>query len=221
MSEDNTQAPDPAATPPLDESIRQVGAAGRAAADSAKHTLRSLRRLASADFALARSAFGRALAWAGVAIVFGASAWLLMAATLIALLQSWGLSWLQALLITSLLSLAVTGYAIWRVSYFFHHTGMHATRRQLSRLGLFDEPSKLDINLSSRRFRLRPEVIIQLTRAHHQHTHSTAQLACDTCRDLQHKVRIFGGDESRAEHKIMDSRRPDHALISIVVRAQM
>nr|WP_228756474.1 phage holin family protein [Stenotrophomonas maltophilia] len=128
----------------MDESIRQVGAAGRAAADSAKHSLRSLRRLASADFALARSAFGRALAWAGVAIVFGASAWLLMAATLIALLQSWGLSWLQALLITSLLSLAVTGYAIWRVSYFFHHTGMHATRRQLSRLGLFDEPSEDD-----------------------------------------------------------------------------
>lgn len=106
MSEDNAQAPDPAATPPLDESIRQVGAAGRAAADSAKHTLRSLRRLASADFAMARSAFGRALAWAGVAIVFGASAWLLMAATLIALLQSWGLSWLQALLITSLLPVA-------------------------------------------------------------------------------------------------------------------
>ena len=81
---------------------------------------------------------------AGVAIVFGASAWLLLAATLIALLQSFGLSWLQALLITSLLSLAVTGYAIWRVSYFFHHTGMHATRRQLSRLGLFDEPTDDD-----------------------------------------------------------------------------
>ena len=30
MSEDTTQRPDPAATPPLDESIRQVGAAGRA-----------------------------------------------------------------------------------------------------------------------------------------------------------------------------------------------
>ena len=60
-------------------------------------------------------------------------------ATLIALLRSFGLSWLTSLLITSLASLAVTGYAVWRVSYFFHHTGMHATRRQLSRLGLFDE----------------------------------------------------------------------------------
>lgn len=129
------------ASPDLTDSIRQVGDAGRDTLQSARQTLRSLRRLASADFALARSAFGRALAWSGVAIVFGASAWLLLAATLIALLRSFGLSWLTSLLITSLASLAVTGYAIWRVSYFFHHTGMHATRRQLSRLGLFDEPS--------------------------------------------------------------------------------
>ena len=125
--------------PGLEESIRQVGSAGRQTLDSATHTLRSLRRLASADFALARSAFGRGLAWSGVAIVFGASAWLLLAATLIALLHSLGLSWFVSLLVTSLTSLAVTGYAIWRVTYFFHHTGMHATRRQLSKLGLFDE----------------------------------------------------------------------------------
>lgn len=147
-SEDTTtgQEPrsDPEATPPLDESIRQVTEAGRATGDAARHSLRSLRRLASADFALARSAFGRALAWSGVAIVFGASAWLLLAATLIALLQSWGMSWLHALLITSLLSLLVTCVAAWRVSFFFGHTGMHATRRQLSRLGLFDEPSEED-----------------------------------------------------------------------------
>ena len=129
----------PGQAPGLEESIRQVGAAGRQTLDSASNTLRSLRRLASADLALARSAFGRSLAWSGVAIVFGASAWLLLAATLIALLRSFGLSWLSSLLITSLASLAVTGYAAWRVSYFFHHTGMHATRRQLSRLGLFDE----------------------------------------------------------------------------------
>ena len=131
--------PAPDASPDLTHSIRQVGDAGRDTLQSARQTLRSLRRLASADFALARSAFGRALAWSGVAIVFGASAWLLLAATLIALLRSFGLSWLTSLLITSLASLAVTGYAVWRVSYFFHHTGMHATRRQLSRLGLFDE----------------------------------------------------------------------------------
>lgn len=136
--------PTPDASPDLTDSIRQVGDAGRDTLQSARQTLRSLRRLASADFALARSAFGRALAWSGVAIVFGASAWLLLAATLIALLRSFGMSWLTSLLITSLASLAVTGYAIWRVSYFFHHTGMHATRRQLSRLGLFDENDDTD-----------------------------------------------------------------------------
>jgi len=130
--------------PHLDESIRQVGAAGRDTVESAKHTLRSLRRLASADFALARSAFGRALAWSGVAIVFGASAWLLLAGTLIALMVRWGMTWFHSLLITSILSLIVTGYAMWRVSFFFRHTGMHATRRQLSRLGLYDEPSEED-----------------------------------------------------------------------------
>ncbi len=144
MTDKQTPSDDPAATPSLEESIQQVSQASKATVDAARHSLRSLRRLASTDFALARSAFGRGLAWSGVAIVFGASAWLLLAATLIALLQSWGLSWLQALLITSVLSLVVTGYAIWRVSYFFHHTGMHATRRQLSRLGLFDEPSDGD-----------------------------------------------------------------------------
>ena len=136
--------PAPDASPDLTDSIRQVGDAGRDTLQSARQTLRSLRRLASADFALARSAFGRALAWSGVAIVFGASAWLLLAATLIALLHSLGLSWFVSLLVTSLTSLAVTGYAIWRVTYFFHHTGMHATRRQLSRLGLFDEPAEDD-----------------------------------------------------------------------------
>lgn len=134
----------PAPAPGLEESIRQIGGAGRDTLDAAGHTVRSLRRLVSADFALARSAFGRALAWSGVAIVFGASAWLLLAATLIAFLQYLGLSLFVALLIASLTSLVVAAYAVWRVSYFFHHTGMHATRRQLSQLGLFDEPAADD-----------------------------------------------------------------------------
>jgi hypothetical protein len=141
-SEESTGPDTPA--PGLEESIRQVGSAGRETLDSASHTFRSLRRLASADFALARSAFGRALAWSGVAIVFGASAWLLLAATLVALLQYLGLSLFTSLLIPTFASLAVGGYAVWRVSYFFHHTGMHATRRQLSRMGLFDEPGEED-----------------------------------------------------------------------------
>lgn len=135
------EGPDPEGTPPpgLEASLRQVNAAGRATLGSARDTGRALRRLVSADLALARSAFGRGLAWAGIAIVFGASSWLLVTGAIIALLQRAGLSWFQSLFFTALVSLVMTGVAIWRVSHFFDHTGLHATRRQLSRLGLFDE----------------------------------------------------------------------------------
>jgi len=127
-------------TPPhLDESVRRVGAAGRATLDSALDTGRALRKLVSADLALARSAMGRALAWVGVAIVFGASAGLLVMGVLIALLHSFGMSWLVAFAICAALTLAVTGFAAWRVSVFFEYAGMHATRRQLARLGIGDE----------------------------------------------------------------------------------
>ena len=125
--------------PHLDESVRRIGAAGRATIDSALDTGRALRRLVSADLALARSAMGRALAWVAVAIVFGASAWLLVMGVLIALLHSLGLSWLLSFAICAALSLGVTGLAAWRVSVFFEYAGMHATRRQLARFGIGDE----------------------------------------------------------------------------------
>jgi len=125
--------------PHLDESVRRIGAAGRATLDSALDTGRALRKLVSADLALARSALGRALAWVAVAIVFGASAWLLSMGVLTALLVRFGLTWLAAFAICTVLSLVVTGVAIWRVSVFFDHAGMHATRRQLARLGIGDE----------------------------------------------------------------------------------
>ena len=134
MSEGN------AAPPGLGESLREVGEAGKATLDNARQTGRALRILVSSDFALARSALGRALAWVGVAIVFGASAWLLFTGALIALLQHFGWSWLASLSLVAVISLGVTALAAWRVSYFFDHAGMHATRRQLARLGIGDEP---------------------------------------------------------------------------------
>ncbi len=130
--------------PGLEESFRAVSEAGKATLGSAKDTSRALRRLISADLALARSAFGRGLAWAGIAVVFGASAWLLLTGAIIALLQRAGLSWFQAMFFTALASLAMTGLAIWRVAHFFDHTGLHATRRQLTRMGLFDEAREGD-----------------------------------------------------------------------------
>ena len=130
--------------PHLDESVRRIHAAGRATLDSALDTGRALRRLIGADLALARSASGRALAWLAVAIVFGASTWLLAMAALIALLQSLGLPWLASISIAMVLSLAVTAIAAWRVSVFFDYAGMHATRRQLARLGIGGEDEDID-----------------------------------------------------------------------------
>jgi len=134
--------PDPEKAPDLTESLRQVATAGREAFGASKDTGRALRRLVSADLALARSALGRGLAWTGVAVVFGASSWLLLTGALIALLQRFGWSWLQSLSLAAFVSVAVTGLAIWRVMYFFDNAGLHATRRQLTRLGWFDEPGK-------------------------------------------------------------------------------
>lgn len=130
--------------PHLDESVRRVGAAGRATLGSALDTGRALRKLFWADLALARSASGRALAWFAVAIVFGGSAWLLAMGALIALLQALGLSWLLAISLAALLSLGVTALAAWRVTVFFDYAGMHATRRQLARLGIGDEDDDAD-----------------------------------------------------------------------------
>src|SRR5690606_40077764 len=66
-------------------------------AKSALDTGRALRRLISADFALARSATGRAMAWVAIGVVFGASAWLLLMGALIVLLQRIdGISWLAS-----------------------------------------------------------------------------------------------------------------------------
>ncbi|WP_425477235.1 phage holin family protein [Luteimonas huabeiensis] len=134
----DAQTPGP--TPHIDESVRRIGRAGRETLASAAGTGRALRRLISADFALARSAMGRALGWCAVAIIFGASAWLLLMGVVIALLQQIpGISWLASLSITALVSLVVTALAGWRTAVFFDYAGMHATRRQLHRLGLFNE----------------------------------------------------------------------------------
>ena len=140
MSENPQEADAPRdSAPGIDESVRQASAAGRAALSSARDTGRALRSLISADLALARSATGRALAWVGVAIVFGASTWLLAMGALIALLQRLGWSWLQSLSFAALLSLVVTAVAAWRTIHYFDRAGLHATRRQLSRLGIGDE----------------------------------------------------------------------------------
>jgi hypothetical protein len=126
-----------APTPDIEESLRQLHATGRAAWHAGRDASKAFRILLSADISLARSAFGRTLAFTGVAIAFGASAWLLLMAALIAWLSmSLGWAWSLSLLLAALLSIVVTGLGGWKAMWYFEHTRMQATRRQLGRLGV-------------------------------------------------------------------------------------
>lgn len=123
--------------PPLDESLRRIGQEAKAGLGAGVDTLRALRKLVVADFALARVALARAAVWLAVTAVFGASSWLLLMATLIATLRGLaGLSWLASLAIAAALSLAVTVLGVWQVARYFDMSRMEATRRQLRALGL-------------------------------------------------------------------------------------
>lgn len=134
-------APDSAAggapAPDLKEALRQLGASGRATLSAANDASKALRILVTADISLARSAFGRTLAFTGVAIAFGASAWLLLMAALIAWLSlGLGWTWSLSLLLTAGISIAVTAGAAYVSMRYFEHTRLQATRRQLARLGI-------------------------------------------------------------------------------------
>jgi len=130
--------PAPGSNPPdLLESLREVGATGRAGFSAASDAAKALRILISADISLARSALGRALAFSGVAVAFGGSAWMLLMAMTTALLHDVvGWSWTLSLAACALLSLAITGIGIWQAIRYFEHTRLKATRRQLARLGI-------------------------------------------------------------------------------------
>ena len=128
-------APDEPTPPDLGEALHALGADSRAGLKAASDSLKALRILVAADVSLARSAFGRALAFTGVAIAFGASSWLLLMAAMIAAMQAAGISWLVSLLIAAALSIAITVGAVIMAMRYFEHTRMQATRRQFARLG--------------------------------------------------------------------------------------
>lgn len=135
------ESPDPAQVPQdapdIDEALRQILDAGRSGFEATGAVARSLRTLVSADFSLARSALGRTLALTGVAIVFGASGWLLlMAAAILFLTRQLGWPWSFALVSCAMLSLVAAAIAVHIGMRYFDHTRMQATRRQLARLGI-------------------------------------------------------------------------------------
>ncbi|HZV22664.1 MAG TPA: phage holin family protein [Luteimonas sp.] len=121
----------------IEASLKELGASGRATWNAGWDAGKAFRILLSADVSLARSAFGRTLAFTGVAIAFGASAWLLLMAALIAGLSlGLGWPWALSLLLTGVLSVAIAGFGGWSAMRYFEHTRMQATRRQLARLGV-------------------------------------------------------------------------------------
>ncbi|WP_246373062.1 phage holin family protein [Marilutibacter spongiae] len=123
--------------PDVVEALQQLGATSKAGAKAALDATKAFRSLVSADFSLARSALGRTLAFTGVAIAFGASAWLLLMAALIAVLSGpFGMTITGAVLVTAIMSCLVTWFAGWQAMRYFEHTRMQATRRQLARLGI-------------------------------------------------------------------------------------
>ncbi|GAB1596790.1 phage holin family protein [Lysobacter claricitrinus] len=122
--------------PDLEESLRQVVAAGRSSLSAANDASKAFRSLVAADISLARSALGRTLAFTGLAIAFGASAWLLLMASVISVLVGRvGLSWTVALLICAIVSVVLCALAAWMSIRYFEHTRLQASRRQLARLG--------------------------------------------------------------------------------------
>ena len=130
------EAPQPGA-PDLSEALREFSANGRAGLKAANDVFKALRILVAADFALARSAFGRTLALMAVAIVFGASSWLLlMAALIVSLTTGLGWSWALALLVSAGVSAIATAIAAWLGMRYFEYTRMQASRRQFARLGM-------------------------------------------------------------------------------------
>jgi hypothetical protein len=123
--------------PDLQESLRQVSAAGKSSLEATSDAAKAFRSLFFADVSLARSAFGRTMAFAGLAVACGGSAWLLLMATTIAVLRgTFGWGWATSMLTCAGLSIVMAGLAAWMASRYFEHTRLKATRRQLARLGL-------------------------------------------------------------------------------------
>ena len=123
--------------PDLAESLRELRDSGKAGLGATGDAARALRDLVAADVSLARSAAGRSAVFAGIAVMFGVSAWLLlMTALIVVLSRIVGLPWWLSLSGCGLLSLLCAWLALRKAEDYFEHTRLKATRRQLARLGI-------------------------------------------------------------------------------------
>jgi uncharacterized membrane protein YqjE len=140
---------DPGATrpepPELKRAAVDLGHTGVELGRSAWKVLGGFRALLAADLSLSRSAFGLTLAYTGVAIALGASAWLLLMTLIVLGLQSTGwVGWFGAVLVPALLSGAGAAWCAWRATKVFEDTTLAATRRQLARLDLGEDPEEVE-----------------------------------------------------------------------------
>lgn len=114
---------------------------------SAWGVLAAFRSLVAADFSLSRSAFGLTLFYTGVAIALGASAWLLLMTILVLALQASGwMGWIGAVALPAVLSLIGAAAFAWRASVIFGDTRLDASRRQLARFSLAEDPEEIEDN---------------------------------------------------------------------------
>ena len=127
----------PPPPPDLAETLRGLRDSGKAGIGAAGDAAKALRELVAADVSLARSAAGRSAVFAGVAVMFGVSAWLLLMTALIVVLSNQvGLPWWMSLAGCGLLSLLAAWLSLQKATDYFEHTRLKATRRQLARLGI-------------------------------------------------------------------------------------
>jgi hypothetical protein len=130
--------------PELSQAAQDIARAGLDAGRSAWGVATSFRAMVAADLALTRSAFGLTLVYTGIAIALGASAWLLLMGVLVLALQATGLALIWALLLPATLSAVGAGICAWIGSKVFADTRLCATRRQLARLGLAEDPEQVE-----------------------------------------------------------------------------
>lgn len=127
----------PAPPPGVAEVVRELRDSGIAGLGAARDAAAALRTLLSADVSLARSAAGRAAVFICAAVVFGASAWLMLMTALVVVLSiRAGLPWSASLAICGAASALGAWLALRTAMGYFEHTRMKATRRQLARLGI-------------------------------------------------------------------------------------
>ncbi|HET6603261.1 MAG TPA: phage holin family protein [Xanthomonadaceae bacterium] len=135
----------PADAPPgLEDAAGQIGEVAGSTVAAALAVLSSFRRLVAADIAQSRAAFGRALAYTGLAVAIGTSACLLLVTLLVVLLSNLGLSWVAALALIMVAAALPAAWFTWRAVDAYGHTQLDATRRQLARLGLGEDPDGIE-----------------------------------------------------------------------------